>query len=359
MKRALLEGLLILVAVLVSLPALGEDPSWKNPSIGRAVEVADMAFTSSKDNLHFMVLTFSAYYEVAGSGDRRCKASINLRPVLLRLFEEAAERRRYYYPPYSREEIEDYLAINANKLVIELTMYSSDPSYLKNYTVIILQDSIVIRPLERSLPMPEPTDILDILLLGEGCDYIDYMWKVEGEVTFDLTELDALAPFQVKVIRRTLNELAFDVVDANSLGPRLLRAEPIPFVSPVFFVWPVEGEVVSAFGWRVHPILQTRHHHNGIDIAVPEGTIIYASASGEVNFVGEQQDHGMVLILDHPNNYHTVYGHLSEVLVHSGQSVEAGQPIAESGETGICSEPCLYFEVRNGELPLDPMRYLP
>jgi murein DD-endopeptidase MepM/ murein hydrolase activator NlpD len=94
-------------------------------------------------------------------------------------------------------------------------------------------------------------------------------------------------------------------------------------------------------------------------LAVPEGTIIYASASGEVNFVGEQQDHGMVLILDHPNNYHTVYGHLSEVLVHSGQSVEAGQPIAESGETGICSEPCLYFEVRNGELPLDPMRYLP
>jgi hypothetical protein len=51
-------------------------------------------------------------------------------------------------------------------------------------------------------------------------------------------------------------------------------------------------------------------------LAVPEGTIIYASASGEVNFV-------------------------------------------ESGETGICSEPCLYFEVRNGELPLDPMRYLP
>jgi len=358
MKKALLEGLLILVAVLVSLPALGEDPSWKNPSISRALEVADMAFTSSKDNLHFMVLIFSAYYEVAGAGDRRCKASINLRPVLLRLFEEAAERSRYYYPPYSREEIEDYLAINANKLVIELTMYSSHPSYLKNYTVIILQDSIVIRPFERSLPMLEPADILDIPWLREGCDYIDYMWKVEGEATFDVTELNPLAPFQVKVIRRTLNELTFDVVDANSLGPRLLRVEATPTES-TSFVWPVEGEVVSAFGWRVHTVLQARHHHNGIDIAVPEGTIIYASASGEVNFVGEQQDHGMVLILDHPNNYHTVYGHLSEVLVHSGQSVEAGQPIAESGETGICSEPCLYFEVRNGEFPLDPMRYLP
>jgi len=75
-------------------------------------------------------------------------------------------------------------------------------------------------------------------------------------------------------------------------------------------------------------------------------------------FAGEKV-YGMVLILDHPNNYHTVYGHLSEVLVHSGQSIEAGQPIAESGETGICSEPCLHFEVRNGEFPLDPMAYFP
>jgi len=125
------------------------------------------------------------------------------------------------------------------------------------------------------------------------------------------------------------------------------------------FIWPLSGEVVSPFGWRIHPVLQFRHHHNGIDIDAPEGTTVVAAAAGSVSFVGEDESYGTMLILSHAGGFLTVYGHLSRVFVYPRQFVEAGQPIAESGNTGISSGPHLHFEVRNREFPIDPMQYLP
>ncbi len=128
---------------------------------------------------------------------------------------------------------------------------------------------------------------------------------------------------------------------------------------PSMFVWPLEGEVVSTFGWRIHPVTGERHHHDGIDIDVPEGTPVFASASGEVYFYGEQPGYGNVLILQHAENYYSLYGHLSSSSVYVGQYVEAGQTVAQSGNTGLSSGPHLHFEIRNGEFPVDPLRYLP
>jgi len=125
------------------------------------------------------------------------------------------------------------------------------------------------------------------------------------------------------------------------------------------FIWPVEGEVVSTFGWRVHPVLGNRHHHDGIDIDVPEGTVIHAAASGEVYFYGEQPGYGNVLVIEHADGFVTMYGHLSSTIVTPGRYVEMGQEIALSGNTGISSGPHLHFEIRNGEFPIDPLRYLP
>ncbi len=126
------------------------------------------------------------------------------------------------------------------------------------------------------------------------------------------------------------------------------------------FIWPLEGEVVSAFGWRTHPVLGTRHHHNGIDIDVPEGTIVHAAASGSVYSVIENEEaYGTMVVLNNTDGYLTIYGHLSNVLVSDGQYVEVGQPIAESGNTGLSTGPHLHFEIRNGEFPVDPQRYLP
>ena len=125
------------------------------------------------------------------------------------------------------------------------------------------------------------------------------------------------------------------------------------------FIWPLEGDITSPFGWRIHPVLGTRHHHNGIDIDVPIGTTVRAAAPGNVYFVGDDEGYGTMLVLRHADGYLTIYGHLSTVLVSKGQSVEVGQPIAESGNTGLSTGPHLHFEIRNGEFPVDPQRYLP
>lgn len=125
------------------------------------------------------------------------------------------------------------------------------------------------------------------------------------------------------------------------------------------FIWPLEGEVASEFGWRVHPVLGNRHHHDGIDLDVPEGTTVRATAGGEVFFYGEQPGYGNVLIIEHVNGFYSLYGHLADSFVFAGQYVEMGQAVAQSGNTGISSGPHLHFELRNREYPIDPERYLP
>jgi LysM repeat protein len=125
------------------------------------------------------------------------------------------------------------------------------------------------------------------------------------------------------------------------------------------FIWPLQGAVVSTFGWRQHPVLDVRHHHDGIDLDVPEGTTVYASAGGEVYFYGEQPGYGNVLIIEHAGAFYTLYGHLKSSLVTKGQYVEKGQRVAISGNTGISSGPHLHFELRNGEFPVDPVSFLP
>jgi murein DD-endopeptidase MepM/ murein hydrolase activator NlpD len=125
------------------------------------------------------------------------------------------------------------------------------------------------------------------------------------------------------------------------------------------FIWPVQAPVVSTFGWRQHPVLGMRHHHDGVDLDVGEGTTVYASAGGEVYFYGEQPGYGNVLILEHDGGFYTMYGHLKSSLVSKGQYVEKGQKVALSGNTGISSGPHVHFELRNGEFPVDPISFLP
>ena len=146
-------------------------------------------------------------------------------------------------------------------------------------------------------------------------------------------------------------------VDSTSLWQAVIR---LSHGQQTRFIWPLEGKITSPFGWRIHPVYGTRQHHNGIDIDVPVGTTVRAAASGKVYFTGDDPEgYGTMLILQHTDGYLTVYGHLSSILVSKGQYVEVGQPIAESGNTGVSTGPHLHFEIRNGEFPVDPQRYLP
>ena len=116
--------------------------------------------------------------------------------------------------------------------------------------------------------------------------------------------------------------------------------------------WPAPGVLISGFGTR------ERDHHDGIDLACPEGTTVRAADDGVVLFAGEQRGYGNLVLLAHDGDVVTVYAHNSENLVGKGERVTRGEEIARVGHSGNATGPHLHFEVRVGTHPRDPLGFL-
>lgn len=122
-------------------------------------------------------------------------------------------------------------------------------------------------------------------------------------------------------------------------------------------VWPTDGtKITSTFGSRVHPITGVVKLHAGVDIGVPVGTSVYAAKSGKVIFADYMGNAGNAIMIQH-SDMETRYYHLDKIKVESGQEVEAGEEIAESGNTGGSTGPHLHFEVRVNREPVNPLVY--
>ncbi len=136
-----------------------------------------------------------------------------------------------------------------------------------------------------------------------------------------------------------------------------LPAGPLPAPSSAGFIWPVDGAVVSPFGWR----FGGSEMHPGIDIAVGTGTPIRAAAAGTVVFTEPESasgGYGNFTCIDHGGGLQTCYAHQESFAVSAGQQVSQGQVIGYSDCTGYCFGPHLHFEVRVNGTPVDPMGYL-
>jgi murein DD-endopeptidase MepM/ murein hydrolase activator NlpD len=123
-------------------------------------------------------------------------------------------------------------------------------------------------------------------------------------------------------------------------------------VSASGLVWPVDGPVTSGFGMRWGRM------HEGIDIAVPTGTAVRASASGTVIHSGWLGGYGNLVVIDHGNGLATAYAHNSSLLVSVGQGVTQGETVSLAGSTGNSSGPHVHFEVRVNGVAVDPLLYL-
>ncbi len=122
--------------------------------------------------------------------------------------------------------------------------------------------------------------------------------------------------------------------------------------------WPVSGEIVQKFGRHVHPQFKTVTVSNGIGIAAGEGSPVYAVAPGTVEFAERLPGFGLCVILDHGAGQYTLYANLARVFVSKGRDVSQGQVLAELGSGTGGDKPQLYFEIRQGRDPLDPMTWL-
>ena len=124
------------------------------------------------------------------------------------------------------------------------------------------------------------------------------------------------------------------------------------------FRWPIMGRINSPFGWRQHPITRRKDFHTGIDIKAERNDPIKAAGGGKVLYSGWMGGYGKVLVIEHPNGQSTLYAHCSTLLAGKGASVSSGQLVAKIGTTGRSTGPHLHFEVRNGNSPVNPIKYL-
>lgn len=121
-------------------------------------------------------------------------------------------------------------------------------------------------------------------------------------------------------------------------------------------IWPVQGEVVGLFGRHKHPRFGTYVDRKGIEIKVAEREEIRAVAGGTVAYADRVSGYGMVVIVDHGDRYLSLYANATSVQVQPGRAVGAGEPLGEA--VGTESDNRVYFELRHGESPLNPLGWL-
>ena len=121
--------------------------------------------------------------------------------------------------------------------------------------------------------------------------------------------------------------------------------------------WPAAGRVRTTFGRHKHPRFETYTFHNGIEVQAPADAPVAAVHDGTVAFADQFLGYGLLVILDHGGKNHTLYAHLAEARVKTGDHVAAGAVVGTVGASGV-DGPGVYFEVRSQGKPQDPLEWL-
>jgi septal ring factor EnvC (AmiA/AmiB activator) len=176
---------------------------------------------------------------------------------------------------------------------------------------------------------------------------------VRNEKTYHektIAELDA-SSFQLKGLIEKLEEARQKMKEpAPSFGKFIQARGKLD--------WPNDGSVVSLFGLQKHPKFNTDIFKKGIEIETSRGEDVKAIYDGSVIFSDWFKGYGMMIILDHGDNYYSVYAHLEKLLVSVGERAGKNHTIGSVGETGLSEGKRLYFEIRHQGEPMDPLSWL-
>lgn len=125
-------------------------------------------------------------------------------------------------------------------------------------------------------------------------------------------------------------------------------------------IWAHLGKINNEFGFRRSPFGgRSYEFHAGMDIDGERGDDVVAPAGGIVTDAGWKGGYGNMIEIDHGNGLVTRYGHLSKIDVEIGQTLSRGQLMGYIGSTGRSTGPHLHYELRLGDKPINPRRFLP
>ena len=194
----------------------------------------------------------------------------------------------------------------------------------------------------------------------------DTLYSLSKENNISLTRLAAInglkKPYIInpgQTLRLKGKPQLTSIASTNQVrATRVTRPVVAPVVSPVetnrsvSWQWPVKGKLLGRFN-------KDKNEGKGIDIAGKEGNTVKAASAGKVVYSGNGLiSYGNLLIIKHSRSYLSAYAHNRKLLVKEGETVKAGQKIAELGKTGA-EKPKLHFEIRKNGKPVDPLKYLP
>jgi murein DD-endopeptidase MepM/ murein hydrolase activator NlpD len=123
--------------------------------------------------------------------------------------------------------------------------------------------------------------------------------------------------------------------------------------------YPRLSAITSSFGYRSNPFdSESAEIHPGVDFRGAKGDAVHVTADGRIAFTGWKGGYGNCIIVQHKNDFQTLYGHLSHINVHEGQEVKTGDVIGKVGSTGRTTGAHLHYEVRKDGKPVNPVKFL-
>ena len=231
-----------------------------------------------------------------------------------------------------------------------------------------LEDENTMIRVDQELVITVPEPDLSIIWKEEQVYTEDYEAQVQYIPNDDWYTTQSVTLQEPSAGRRKVAAV-IEYENGQEIGREILKeqvyAEAVPKIVergtkiPPTYIKPISGGRLSSnFGARSAPTKGASTNHRGIDWAVPIGTSVVASNTGTVAFAGWASGYGYAVYINHADGRQTRYGHLSKVLVKTGQSVSQGERIALSGNTGRSTGPHVHFEIRIGGSAVNPLKYL-
>ncbi|MBO7142618.1 MAG: M23 family metallopeptidase [Bacteroidales bacterium] len=182
-------------------------------------------------------------------------------------------------------------------------------------------------------------------------DSMEYNYSGLGEIQ--------IASHYTKTTNKVVEMLRTEDSTVNSLFAMLEeRKDSLKYIPSVM---PLDNTglqyLAYGYGKKLDPIYKTPQVHKGIDFAAPKGTVVSATASGTVEYVGEKRDHGVMVIIDHKNGFKTIYSHLSDYVVRTGKKVKRGETIGFVGNTGKSLTAHLHYEINYKGKAINPIDF--
>ena len=269
----------------------------------------------------------------------------------LNMIEEinAADQRRLRDLDQAHKEVEQYRS--------EL-LAQKDALQVKKDDLAAKRDDLAEKSAEK--------DALLEALLARGDEYKEAMANISAAKQANMDEIaqknDELAEAQYREWLATSVATTAPTTRPTETTDPDSPDEPTSPVTPSDSYWmmplPYYVYMSSPFGYRYDPVDGSYSYHSGVDLAVAEGTEIYASRSGYVEAASESYYYGYYVKLDHDDGFESIYMHMQRFVVSPGEYVTHGQVIGYVGETGWATGPHLHITILYNGVYMDPLDYI-